>query len=150
MSKVSSIYDAIVTRVGTVLPNHRRLPNPYQIESNTEPSLKQGWGIQIGPGNNPELLVSCQRSIDRDFVIVITRKFYGSDLNILDKASTEKDLMEDSILVINDFEKHPLIQDYAAKAIWSSDQGIQFVFVPDKPFFKIEMTMTVTYFENNT
>lgn len=147
MSKISSIYDVLVTRVGTILPNHLRLPHAYAIEKNPEPSLKQGWALQIKGADNSPRQVDCHLTMSREFTIVITRKFYGSDLATAAKASAEKDLMEDHLLMVKDLEGDASLSNLVSKAEYQSDSGIELVFLGDKPFYKIESNINVQYRE---
>lgn len=146
-SVISSAYDAIVTRMGIVLPSHTRISNPYSVDENPEPMLRLGWGLRVADGVNSNRMVNCQLSTDRKFVIVLTRKYYARELDVVSKASTEKDLLEDNFLVIQDFEKNTMLGAIVAKANYESDTGIQFVFNQDKPFYKIESTLSVEYFD---
>lgn len=149
-TKITQAYDAIVTRMGTLLPNHTRLSNPYQLDQNTEPALKQGWGLKVESGSNTNRHVNCQLSIERTLTIAITRKYYAMELNAASKATTEKDLLEDQFIVVKDFEKNSALEGIVARAIYTSDTGILFVFNEEKPFYKIETTFTIEYFESLT
>lgn len=146
-TKISDIYDTLVDRLEAVLPSHNRLSNPYIPEQNPEPTLKQAWGLQYAAGANTNRQVNCHLSLEDQFVVVLTRKYYALELDADSKSNTEKDLLEDRFLVIQDFEKDPSLLENAAKAVYVSNSGIQFVFNQDKPFYKLEMTFSVEYFE---
>lgn len=147
MSKISSIYDTLVSRLTAILPTHNRLSNAYLPEQNPEPTLRQAWGLQYNSGENTNRHVNCQLSIEDGFVVVLTRKYYALELNAAGKSNTEKDLLEDRFLVIKDFEKDPSLLENAAKAVYVDNGGIQFVFNQDKPFYKLELRFSIEYFE---
>lgn len=152
MSNISDSYDAIVSRVQTLLPSHTRLSSAYSIDENTEPALTLGWAIQIQSGENSKRQLQCDLSIRRSVVIIITRKFYARELDITSKASTEKQLFEDQLLVIKDLEKDPTVNapSYIAKFEYVGDSGIQTVFSNKDQFLKLETIFTLEYFESLT
>ena len=148
MSKITTIYDEAITLIEGVLPNHQRLANPYQIEENPEIWLDQGYAVAIRTGVNTKRQISCRLSIERQISIVITRKYYGNDADASRKATTEKSLLEDQLLIINEFESQTPFS-VSTKSEFVSDSGIVFVFSSEeKPFYMIESTFGIEYFEN--
>jgi len=147
MSNFSSLYDAIVTRVVTVLPSHTRLPNPYKISENAEPFLRQGWGIAMGSATNTNRELSCRLSIRRDFTISITRKFYALESNVANKESVEKQLMEDMILLVRDFYNNTSLPGVLGIVGYENDSGINYVLSEKDNFFVLPITFSVEHFE---
>lgn len=148
-SKISTIYDAIVTRLGVVFPNHTRLSSSYQLELNPEDWLSLGYALQINSGANSNLHVGCILDIERTVTVAITREFKALELDVGPKATTEKDLLEDQYLLINDFEKVFSLNDPSVSAFqFVSDSGIQSVFPDKNSFLKIESIFRIKYWED--
>jgi len=150
MSNVSTVYDALVTRIGTVLSSHRRLTNPYSIEQNMEQILKKGWGIAWGSGENTKRFLSDINSIKRLFPVIICREYKARELDITTKASTEKLLFEDQKLLITDFKNQNQLTVVQGinHVTFSSDEGIQKVAFEGKDqFLFLTSIFEVEYFE---
>lgn len=149
MSKITTIYDALVTRLSAIYTSHFRLPNAYQVEQNPESWLLKGYALQVSPATNLNLKLSCQMSIARQFTVVLTREFKALDLDVTHKSTTEKDLLEDQYLLVKDFEKTVTVNDPAvAGCIFQGDSGILSVFPDKNNFLKLESIFTIRYFEN--
>ena len=149
-SKISTIYDAMVTRLGTIFPNHFRLPSVQYAELNPESFLVQGWCFRIGSGENAKRELSCQMAIDRTIYVTLTREFKALELDPAPKAAVEKTLLEDQYTLINDFEKTFTLNDPSVAACeFVSDNGIEIVFYKEKDrFIKIESSFRIRYFES--
>ncbi len=147
---VSNLIDAIVTRVGTVLPNHIRLPNAYRIEKNPETCLKQGWSISVLGGFNTEKLLSNKVTIQRNFEITLTRRIYALESDAISRTTADKDLNEDLILIIKDFEADPSLNGVAMWTKWVSDGGITFLTPELENYVVIKALFTSEYIESLT
>lgn len=152
MSKVSTTYEAFVTRVETILSTHIELPNPYQIEQNDELALNQGWGVVWGPGQNSQRNLSCNLSVNRDIILVLTRQFITNELSHDHQESVEKLLMEDQYLMIKDIETDPKMGSTdVLKSDYLSDSGIQIISFDDPQknnFLLLETTFQVEYLQD--
>lgn len=151
MSKIADAYNAMITRVSTLLPSHVRLPNVYRVPQNPDPYLSQGYGIQLGSAQNTNRNLGCKLSVERQMVVVISRKFYAREYDPEEKATTEKQLFEDQFLVIKDMEKDPTLNNTVMMTKYLSDTGIQFVDAENKEqYMFIESTFSVEYLEDLT
>lgn len=146
MSKISTAYDAIVTQIGTTLSTHKRLSNPYSVERNPEPILSKGYGVRIGSGSNPKLIMN-KISITRDFTVVLTRQFYATQNDAASKAEVEKDLMEDQVSLIQAFRADTTLSGVVADIEYVGDAGIGSVFPEKGHFLVLETTFQATYLE---
>lgn len=147
-TKISSIYDALVTKAGTLLPSHFRIPNPYAVEANNIQFLDKGWGIQVVSGVNTERHISCYLGVLRTINLVLTRRYFALDFDAAAKAVTEKDLLEDQFLFIEDLEREPTLGGLVAKLKYASDSGVQSIFVEGLPFYMIISSFELEYFED--
>lgn len=152
MAIVSDVYDALVTRVTTVLSTHSRLVNPYEILENNKQLLEKGVGIAIGPGVNTKRLVSCQLSVARDFIVVVTRIVRANQFDITSRVATEKQLFEDQKLLIDDVEGSPRLGDPTAVTLsaFESDSGLEFIFADSNAFIKLDTIIRVEYIDSLT
>jgi hypothetical protein len=147
MSNVSDCYDAFVARIEAVLPNHTRLSNPYEIEQNIEPLMIQGWGLGMGASTNTNRELSCRVSIRRQFSLVLTRKFYALEADAESKASTEKELLEDQLLVIKDLCSNSDLSGLIGVVDFESDGGIEQVYGEKDQFLALRSTFTAEIWE---
>lgn len=150
MSKVSDVYDALVTRVSAVLPTHKRLSDPNFPEANPEKDLVKGWGIAFGPGENTAGTLTNIMSVRRQFVIIVSRKVQKRDTDAVGRATVEKQLFEDQKLIIADVEGEPTLgnSDAVCVANYTSDGGIEFVHADKDNFLKLETVIEIEYRED--
>lgn len=150
MSVTSDIYDEIVTRMTALFPNHQRLSHAYTPEESPEPQLRQGWALQHGSGENTNRKLGCKVSVRRQFIIIVTRKYYSHDSDPEAKALTDKDIIEDVRLIINNAESTPYLDGIVnnPNVRYVSDTGVQFVYANNKPFYKSEVLLEAEYFED--
>jgi len=152
MSKISTIYDGIVTRLDTLFPDHRRISNPYFPDENSTPALRKGYGLQIGSISNPQEVLSCQLSIDRDMIITLSREFRAREFQLTKKEDTFKDLLEDQFLILKDFEGDPTLglSGVLTNILFVSGSSIERVFDDKDNFVKLDTTFSIKYFEDLT
>jgi len=148
MSDISTIIDNMRTRVAAVFPTHKKLPNNRQIEENDTLFLSKGYAVAIGPGANTRRLLSCKLSVNRAAIITITRAHFGVDRDTVVRDTLEKNLLEDQFLLIKDLEKDPSLDGFVAKINYSTDNGIEEVFVEQGHFLMIQTVYEFEYFEN--
>jgi len=145
-TRISSAYDAMITRIEAVLTSHKRLPNPYAVDRNKEVYLERGYGLTIGPASGQRNILQ-KVTVSREFGLILTRKFRARPDDEEAKAEVEKELMEDQMLVIKDFEQNSNLNDSVTTVSYVSDSGISSVF-PDKgQFLVLETTFQATYLE---
>ena len=149
MSDITTVYDAFVSRVSTVLPDHLRLSDPYLMQKNAVRSLRKAYGFRIGPGSNTGQSLSCDLVLSRDIILVLTRLVTGRETDIDKKADVEKTLMEDLFLIISDVESNPSLNSSAVLATdYVSDGGVEFVKGERDDFLMSISTFRIRYREN--
>jgi hypothetical protein len=147
MSKISSIHDAMITRLAAVLSSHRRLANPYQLPRNITLNLNQGYGVAMGGATGTRRLGSYLQ-LAREFRVSITREVFALDEAADAHAIYHKDLLEDQLLVIKDFEINSTLNDTAIMVAYQSDSGVSFVDTDKGSIASLETTFLVTYQED--
>lgn len=147
-SIITAAHSAILARIAAILPDHQRLINPYRIESNPDPLLSLGYGILLADGRNTKRQVSHRVSIERIFKIVISRHFYGTDLDASARSTAALAIMEDQLLLIKDFESDTTLNRTVIGTEFQSDSGIQFVKTTADNFLYLESLFAVQYWES--
>lgn len=151
MSKISTIYDALIARLVAVLPSdYHRLTNPYDIEDNNELYLTKGYGVAVGPGSRTDRLVSCQKSFERSFSIALTRQITTTDHNISDNEDIQKALLEDHFTVFSDLEKETTLSAICIKSEVDGDEGIEFVNLDVSRYYLMQIIVNTEYLEDLT
>lgn len=145
MTNGADIFDGIVTRLATVLPSHKRLPNPYDLNENIGQLLEQGWGLGISPGGENTHRFSCTtRSLQVTFQIAITRKYIALENDAAAKALADKNLLSDFEAILDDSWKSNFGLDNVMNLV-PGFSGIQTVFANKDQYRCALVTMTVEY-----
>jgi len=151
MSKASTTYDALIARIEAVLPSHKRLPKPYRIDQNSERFLKQGFAVQILTGSNTGKQISCNLILAREFLVILTRRDFGRQLQRDHKEVTEKELLEDLFLVIKDVENSPgLDSPDVITTDYVNDTGIVNIFADKENYLQMGAILRIQYQEDLT
>lgn len=101
MSKISTVYDALVTKIDSVLSTgYTRIPDPENMEDGSKRFMDKGWGCYYGGGTITEAPF-CQVGIDHTFTVVCSRKLVTTDSDTAQRDSISKELMEDAYKVQN-------------------------------------------------
>lgn len=74
MSKISTVYAALISSIETLYPLKTRLHNPYNLEENPDLVRKDSWGLKV-EGANREDIEYCNLSLSRSFTMVFLRQF---------------------------------------------------------------------------
>jgi hypothetical protein len=127
-SAITTAYDNLLTRIAAVLTANDgwlQIPNAYDVASNSDSFLKQGYGIKIGSGVNAKRQLGNQMHIDRKFSLIISREVCATDGDTSTYGSVAKQLFEDLKLVINDFETNTTLNSGLIFCSYESDGGVQ-------------------------
>jgi len=139
---VTTAYDALKTTIETTLgATFLKIPNPYDLEANSDGVLRKGYGIKIGPAVNVQA-VSCNYIVDRTFTVVICRESLNTDHDAAGIASVEKQLVEDVNALVIDFEQNATLNTGLIYSGYKSDSGVQLL-RREQAFLYIEMEVVV-------
>lgn len=149
MSRISDIYDTIVSRLETLYPSHTKLTNPHKPEENNQKAMIQGYGLRFGVAENTNRCIGGKLSIQREVTVIFTRKIYAKEQDLPPKQTTEKTIFEDQYLMIKDAETYPDLEDTdIAKFVFTNDSGLEYIFTNKDNFIKLETSFLMEYFEN--
>lgn len=128
MSKISTVYDAIISTMGTLFPNKTRIPNPYELTNNSETMLKDSWGVKMSPSGISGIDTFNYHIETREVSIVLCRSVYKLRENPTGLDSPTKSLLEDSKTVCTRFVASDQlgIPDSIGKIDFVSSSGIEF------------------------
>lgn len=151
MSLISTGFDALVARIESVLDasinGYSRIPNPYNIEDNTELKLRKGYGVAMLAAENTNRQVNCKFSVSRNMEVVLTRLYTGKEEDAPGKSALEKLLLEDQYAIINDLEQDISINGSTMYTRYVSDSGIEFVSGVTGRFFMLKTQFSLEYLE---
>lgn len=90
MSKITTVYNAIISQLQTLFPNKTRIPYAYSLPDNNARFMQDGYGLVIG-GANFEQLEFCDFMIARDVTVVFTKEVFrtDSDFNVIDDITRQ-------------------------------------------------------------
>lgn len=94
MTKISNVYDAILTELTAVFPNKIRIPNAYAPEQNPVQFLRDSWGLKVDPAE-PTQRDFTVYSRFRNFTIILTREVIKTDIQTAQMDTAVKAMLED-------------------------------------------------------
>lgn len=148
MSTITTATDNMVARILTVLTTHRRLPNPYRLEENSEQILKKGFGITLLSAVNTEREMGCSRwFLQRDVGIIVTREALVRELDFDGKFDVEQAILEDAYALQNSFESYRNLNLTAVVDFKFTGDGGLFNFVEKKSIFALQLNYSLEYYE---
>lgn len=149
-TKITTIYDRLVTTLGLAFPSHLKLSNPYNVQQNDFKLLNKGYGFYMSSGLNTNRMLACEMSIQRDVTIVQTIVHRGTDRDLAIRQAAEKSLLEDHFLLVKTLELDADLNSNCARFIYVSDTGISFLSDEQRNFLTISSIYTFEYFERLT
>jgi hypothetical protein len=145
MSDVSTIYDAIITKVNTLFPSKARIHNPYELSDNPELITKDSWGLKVGTCEIVEMEF-CNLSSKREYSILLIRQFatVGNKEDAFDAVS--KLVLEDQQTLMNNlYSPTELEQNLIIDQIeLNSVSGIEFTQNNQKKYLYCEIAFRIT------
>jgi hypothetical protein len=148
MSKITQIYDSLVARVSLVLPTYRRLTNPYEVEDNNELYMTKGFGVAVGPGVRTDRIISCQKSWERGFNIILVNQITTTDHNISANEIIQKNILEDHFALFSDLEKETTLSAITIRSQVESDDGLEFVNLETSRYYVMQINVLTEYLED--
>lgn len=145
MSDVSTVYDAIITKVNALFPNKTRIHNPYELSDNAEIVMKDAWGLKTNAAERVDIEF-CNLSISREYSFIFIRQFptVGAAKDAFD--SITKSLLEDQQTFLNNiFSPTELgVQSIVDEIRINTIGGIESTTTDQKKYLSLETTFTIT------
>lgn len=146
-TKVSSIYDALVSTCVAQLTNYAKIPNAYDVNANSTLFLKSGFAVGYGPASNSERLINCQYSVIRTFSIILIGQLTASLTDFDGFKAVTQTLFEDQAKIKKVIEGSPQVGGTGTFTKWISDGGLEFLETDSTKYFLIESIFESEYFE---
>lgn len=146
-TKISDIYDSIVTKLETILPGFQRVPNPYALDENTAILLRKAFGLAIGSGTNTERYVGCIATWERDYTIGLVTQVVNTENDTTGRAMVEKDIIDAHRDILLAFETDSTLSGQCIKAVITDDTGINYIQGVESKYLALEITLRVEYQE---
>lgn len=147
MSKISTIYDLLYTKLQETLTDHVELQYSNDIELNNDLAMKKGFAIHPGSGNITRRFGMCHYSIARNITITNTLANYGYDTLSASKKTSEKAVLENQIKIIEAIERDNQLSQNVMKIDFSGDGGIEYIHVDQKNYVMLKSVFNVEYEE---
>jgi hypothetical protein len=149
MSKISTIFDAIKTSVGTIFSTKIVIPNPYSLVDNPSVLLKDSWGLVVSDESIGPLNTFCEYHSTRAFNIVLVKQVFRLENNVDAFETTAKAILEDAKTLKDKMtERAQLSQDSSIDKIdFTSASGLQFLRVENFDYVYMSLSFGVSYSE---
>jgi len=102
-NNINTIYDAIITEMGTIFSTKTRIPNPYDIENNPRSLISNGWGLKVSAAVPQQQAIN-HITISQTFTITLSKEVYRLDTNTTAIDTTSKALLDDMKTLVDSIE----------------------------------------------
>ena len=143
---ITTFYDALYSSITTAFPTKTEITNPYNIESNDDQELVNGFGIAFNDSSRPNDFGTGLRSLDRDIELVLTRRLLSTKKDKVPRHVAEKQLLEDQKTAIEAVLTNNTIRNNIFNIDVNDDQGIEMIF-NDKDNFLMLRTRFIAKFQ---
>lgn len=152
MSKISTVYDGILTRLSSLLPSgssYTRIPNSYNLDKNPIHLLIQGYGLRYD-GASPSAVEFHQFANYHDFTIILSREVMKTDTEITQLDTACKALLENATSLQKDFYNisELSLPDDIRQVNLGNISSIQDLDLNKKNFKYIEVTFSILIAED--
>lgn len=153
MSNITTVFDFLKSEIVTALPQHSELANSYFPETEAELKYAKAFGIGIGEASISDV-ENFIVVFKRQFIISIVRKCFTYNRNSVTRQTTEKDLIEDELLVIkqvfSNTKQNSWKLPYIKALSFIRDAGIDFVRVDREDILILRFVVEIDYHEQRT
>lgn len=147
VTKQNKISDYLVARCRELFPSKKQIFNPYDMESNNEEYLEDGFGVGYGAIQEGEFLTGCLM-FQQDFTVQLTKKFYSLENDADRRLEFEKELMNEAVALIKNLARDVQLGGLASRVLFSGSPGIQTVFPESQQYIFISLTFNASFREN--
>jgi hypothetical protein len=148
MPSIVDIYEALETLVEDCLPSdYKLLENAVLPEDNANNIYTKAYGIGIGGGSNPELIVKPNSGCENDFNIALVHKVTTTKGRVSRRNEQQKSIMEDLLSIKQCLENDPQLSGICAKAAMLDWSPVNFIDVERGKFYIVEGVVSTLFFE---
>lgn len=147
MSKVSTVYDGILTKLGTIFPTLTRFPNPYDILDNPYQFMTAGYSLRYD-GQNRLPYEICNRRESQNFTVILTRELLRIETRSDSFDAPTKAILEDAKTFRDAFYARDMIGlADVIKLDVTSISALESVSGDKYNLLKMECAFVIDYFE---
>ena len=148
MSKISTIYPAIISTIETLFPAKTRLHNPYNVEENPDLVKKNAWGLKVESAERVDQEF-CDLSLSRQYTVIFVRNFVSLQGKEDGFDATTVSILEDQQSLSSALYSTDRIGQSALIDIIDivSISGVQELKTDEKKYLLCEVTFTITISE---
>lgn len=93
-TKISTIYDDLLTELAAIFPNKERIPNAYDPSDNPVLSIRDGYGLRIDAATATQRDF-CTFSRFRNFTVILTREVIKTEFSVTPLDTAIKAMLDD-------------------------------------------------------
>lgn len=150
MSKITTVYDEILTQIATLFPAKTRIFNQYSLIDNPEHVLRNGYGL-LKIDTNRIASEFCNFTDEHGFEVVLTKELPRTEDQMDPVDDVTRDIIEDAFSLrerIYRYDKLGLQTDIENTEI-GSVSGITYFLGNNKSnFISISVAFTISINEN--
>lgn len=148
MTKLSDVFNELVTITQATLPTYNHLPDGLDVEKNTDLELNYGFSVNCGPATAGATQFGCQFQLfEREYQIAITN-IYAKRTDPVSRDTYELNLMEDLYKVVKAILVEPSLGGLVSGVDYNGDIGPQYLDGDTQEFLYTDVTFNVIYQEN--
>lgn len=147
MTKVSDVFDSIVTMVKEALPDYVHMPDAYSLVDNSDLALNKGFVVGIGPASKAPTQEFCNEFvIDRAYFVTLSNS-YTMRLDTTARNTYEKNLANDMQTVITKILSNTDIAGDGETADFSDGTGPEYLDEDNKRYLVDVSSFVIRYEE---
>lgn len=144
-TRISEIYDALVSYIDTTYTDRGRLNDVIDIGANPDLVLRSGIGLRFDPASPTDRSILGSVSFSRNVVLILTNIVEGIDTDSTKRDNAIKDMFEDQYTFFTALQQNSILPETTN---FSGDSGIVEVPLDRRSFLMLETTFTFEYFED--
>lgn len=149
MSKVSTIYDALVSSLDTLFPageSYQRIYNAYDLSDNPEHVLRKGYGLMF-ESSTLDVASNEFGAYEKVATITIpfTREVIRQRFQVENMDENVKAVMEDVHTITSNWSDPSNINENIEDVAPSSDSGVEFIRGEKQNFISVAVTFEIKF-----
>jgi hypothetical protein len=145
MSNFENAYDQIRSVIASTLTSYTELNNPYIVTDEADIMLASGYTVGIAEGENSNRNICNRITINRSFVVILTKRYYAPSRDILARVTAEKAIVNDQISILKTLTGYS--SNEVVRINYANDSGINFFGDERYGILQLDTIINVEYFE---
>jgi len=94
MTRISSVYDDMLTELETIFPNKLRIPNVYSLVDNPSTFMRDSYGLRVDAAERASREINLFSRI-RNFSVVFSREIVTTEIQTTQTDTAVKAMLDD-------------------------------------------------------